>query len=66
MSREIEISFSKRTGEIRFTRGDTEYNAMSKDILYEIVDKESRKELDAFFADSEQIEVILGDEILCG
>tara|TARA_Y100000310_G_scaffold311548_1_gene357914 strand:- start:7548 stop:7754 length:207 start_codon:yes stop_codon:yes gene_type:complete len=63
---DIELSFLKKTGEIRFTKGNRVYNAVSKEILYELVSEEERKELDKFFNSSEDIEVILGNEILCG
>jgi hypothetical protein len=66
MTKDIEISFLKKTGEIKFTRGDKIYNAVSKEILYEIVPQADHKVLDEFFAGSEDIEVILGDEVLCG
>ena len=66
INKDIELSFLKKTGEVRFTRGDKVYNAASKEILYELLSEEERKLLDQFFAGSEDIEVILGDEILCG
>jgi len=64
--KDIEISFLKGTGEVRFTRGDKVYNAASKEILYKLVDEKTKKELEHFFSGSEEIEVIFGDGILCG
>jgi hypothetical protein len=56
------------TGQIKFKRGDAYHNKIMKEVISSIIDgdKEVMAELTKFFKESEGIELLVGDTILCG
>jgi len=54
-------------GKVRFKRGDKQHNEQMINILAQIIDDpEVMEELINFFKGSEDIELLMGDTILCG
>ena len=54
-------------GRIRFNRGTKEYNQNMLQILSAIIkDVETKKKIEDFFRGSEEVELLIGSEILCG
>jgi hypothetical protein len=54
-------------GRLRFTRGNAEFNKNMIEILSEIIDDEEvMSQLHSFFQGSEEVELLVGDSILCG
>lgn len=64
-SEEIELEILS-TGEIRFRRDGKIVNDALVDILSGITDKKELVKLKEFFAEMKEIEIILGDQLLCG
>ena len=56
------------SGHIRFRRGDTEHNKNMKNILVDILGDSPAvtRELDEFFAGSEEVAVLFGERNFCG
>lgn len=55
------------SGKVRFKRGDKHHNEQMIKILAQIIDDpEVMEELTNFFKGSEDIELLMGDTILCG
>jgi hypothetical protein len=53
-------------GGLQFSRGKKESNEALLHFLSQIVDESDRKEIERFFAEAEDVDVVLGDESLCG
>ncbi len=55
-------------GKIKIKRGDKSYNKQIKNIISSLVDGEQKtmEELNCFLKGSEEVEVLLGDTIMCG
>ncbi len=64
MSNEIYLDITSN-GEIRFRRGNKEYNQSMIEILSQIA-PERVPELKKFFDEGNEIELLIGDVILCG
>jgi hypothetical protein len=64
-SDEIEIVIPSFGG-ISINRSNKKVNHLLMDFLSEVVDNEIKIEIDNFFKESDDIEVIFGDESLCG
>ena len=63
---DIELSFQiLPSGDIRFKRGDAEYNAALMSVLSEMY-PDKIKEFEEFFKGSEDVIVLEGDTIFCG
>jgi hypothetical protein len=56
------------SGHIRFRRGDREYNKRMREIISFVVDNDETvlREIDDFLIGSEDVELLIGDTILCG
>ena len=64
MNNEITLDVTGN-GEIRFKRGDKEYNQSMIEILSQIA-PERVSELEKFFNEGNEIELLMGDVIFCG
>lgn len=64
-SKDIELEVLS-TGEIRFRRNGKIVNDALVDILSGITDEKEIKKIKEFFDEMKDIEVILGDQLLCG
>ena len=66
MSRDITLEILS-DGRLRFKRGDRSHNECMIKLLSNVVDDpEKVKELFEFFKGSEDVEILVGDTILCG
>jgi hypothetical protein len=55
------------SGAVRFKRGDKQHNEQLAIVLAQVIDDpEVMAELACFFKGSEDIELLMGDTILCG
>ena len=53
-------------GGLRFKRGDKAHNAALRELLLEVMEPDEVAALESFFAESEGITVLEGEETFCG
>jgi hypothetical protein len=66
MDENVKISILP-SGHIKFRRGDKKYNDKVKEILMSLIDDEKIiNELDSFFDELKEVDVIVGNNTFCG
>lgn len=65
MSREFEIKIPSFGG-VQVSKSKPEDNDILMDFLLQVIDKEMHQEIKDFFGQQDDIEIIFGNESLCG
>ena len=65
MSKTVDIQILSN-GNIRIKRGDKAHNEAAMKILEPFIGEDKKAELSEFFKGSEDVELLVGDTILCG